>query len=179
MATADHEPLSRWRCDVCREMIDDPGEGYVVCSWDADGQAGGFKVVHGRHRPSPVSDSIALAGLLGHDGAAKLLSWLSAGPVMIANRAGRVKGCRVTNLDAFVDLFRRLQTPFYEEARASLSDGEILSDLADVDEVFPYTQGILRELWMVSTIGNMHLPSVHHGGREPPEAFGSLQGAGG
>ena len=152
MTAADYKPLSRWRCDMCRGMIEDHGEGYVLCCENKDGHAGGFKIVHCRHRPGQASDAIALPKLLGHDGAAKLLSWLSVGPVMIANSDGETKGCRVADLDAFVDLFRRLQTPYYEEARASLSDGEILSDLADVDEVFPYTQGILRELWMVTLL---------------------------
>jgi hypothetical protein len=143
----DYKPLSRWRCDVCRELIEKPEEGYVVWNWDQNGQNADFKVIHHMRcddNSSPAS--LALPDLLGHDGAAKMLSWLSVGPVIIANNGGQGETRGVADIDEFVDLFRRLQTPFYEEARPAFKNYDVLADLADANEVFPYTQYALRKI---------------------------------
>jgi len=77
--------------------------------------------------------------LLGEDGLAYLLSMLSAGPL----KGG---GITVSDLDGFVDLTRRLQTPWYEQARARFGDEDVKTDLADANEVFPYLPETLKKI---------------------------------
>ncbi len=143
-------PLTTWTCDTCREEITAPDLGIVV--WRADGafKAYDFKIVHqsgvnGQGGCDPGAgagyvSNLNLPFLLGENGLAYLLSMLSAGPL----KGGG--GITVSDLDGFVDLTRRLQTPWYEQARARFGDEDVQIDLADASEVFPYLPETLKEI---------------------------------
>src|SRR5262249_32907976 len=110
------KPLTSWTCDVCGDVIERVEEGYVV--WKSDGaKAADFKIIHqGKcdHERDDHNASAALADFLGDNGLAYILSFLSAGPVQSA--LGRRPHCEITDFDEFVDFFRRVQLPYYEEA---------------------------------------------------------------
>ena len=50
----------------------------------------------------------------------------------------------VADLDEFVDLVRRFQIPYYEEARRHFSDPEVLDEFAEANEVYPYKPKVLK-----------------------------------
>lgn len=135
-AMSDHQ--ARWRCDVCGEDIKDPDDGYVI--WKSNDQHKGhdFKIIHtGRCDKSShlYSMSSALTDFLGERGLTVLLSMLSLGPIKA--KLGQT-GCQIADLDEFVDFMRRVQVPFYEEARSHFNDPSLLEDYSDANEVAPY-----------------------------------------
>jgi len=64
--------------------------------------------------------------------------------------SGRFKGnhlyCRVGDIDAYVDLVRRLQTPYYEEARARFGEEDVANWLSDANEHYPYLPETLKRI---------------------------------
>ncbi len=134
-----------WYCDVCRELIDSPKDGYVIWKNDAQMRHYDFKIIHqeecdrGNH-----TSSCAIEDFLGEDGLARLLSHLSLGPIM--KHRGEPPVCRALDTDEFVDLIRRVQTPFYEEARQHFRNGDLRNDLSDANEVAPYLQETLKKI---------------------------------
>lgn len=137
--------MGRWHCDVCGEMIDGAENGYVIWKNDANMKSCGFKIVH--HMKCDLPDhtsSSALEDFVGPAGLAKLLSHLSLGP--IKQRMGQQSWVDVADLDEFVDLIRRVQTPFYEHARQKFSSSELLSDFSDANEVYPYQPDVLQRI---------------------------------
>jgi hypothetical protein len=143
------QPLQAWRCDTCGELITDPAEGLVVWRTD-DGHRGyDYLVVHqsrsGR-RCDPEAQrgyiaNLPLSSFLGPDGAAMMLGWLSYGP--IKNNPGNV---RVKDFDQYVDLFRRVQTPGYEEARPYFNAESTHHWFGDANEYRPYMLDALQRI---------------------------------
>lgn len=149
-------PLQAWLCDVCGELVTGhPNNGLVV--WRTDRTDGGFrdydfKIVHKTidsdpdpRRCDPGSaqgyhSSLDLESFLGSDGLAMLLSWLSVGPL----KGGG--GPRVTNVDEFVDFVRRVQTPYYEEARSRFDEEKTHHWLDDANEYYPYLPETLSRI---------------------------------
>jgi hypothetical protein len=71
---------------------------------------------------------------------ALLLSWLSGGPMSEAGHN------RVGDLDAYVDLVRRVQTPWYEQARSLFQAEKTQHWLGDANEYRPYQPDVLRKI---------------------------------
>jgi hypothetical protein len=120
-------PLEQWSCDTCKQLIQEPKHGYVEwhSAHDAVGPHG-FLIVH--HAPrSPrqphgkcyqYDDSfdqhtLELPYFLGTEGIVLLLSLIDVGRVHDPDRNQRPAG----DLREFAEFFRRLQLPYYEEAR--------------------------------------------------------------
>jgi len=55
-------------------------------------------------------------------------------------------GCQIDNFPEFVDFFKRLTIPYYEEAR--LSFGQALADgiIADENEICLFTEDVLKSI---------------------------------
>lgn len=139
------KPLKQWICDVCGEVIKTPEEGYVIWQHDKNHQEYDFKVIHKtRCDDDKYPSSLAVEDFLGQDGLAYLLSFLSIGP--IKKNIGQKGGGTVKSLDEFVDFFRRMQVPYYEEARTKFNDPDVLENLADSNEVYPYLPGNLQNI---------------------------------
>lgn len=145
MYTSSDQPLTKWRCDVCGELIEQVDNGYVI--WrgaSGPGEPYDFKIIH----QSKCDDksyhlSAALKDFLGVDGLTKLLSFLSVGPLKAEQgQSARVIG----DLDELVDFIRRVQTPYYEEARQRFSEEEVVRDFCDSNEVAPYLQSRLKAI---------------------------------
>ena len=52
----------------------------------------------------------------------------------------------MADLDAFVDLFRRFQTPWYEEGRGHWGDEAVEHWLGEANEIYPYRPGTLARI---------------------------------
>jgi hypothetical protein len=139
------EPLTRWYCDVCGQVIEDANDGYVIWRSDEDGREFDFKIIHRSQCDNFIlPSSLPLGSFLGIDGISTLLSFLSLGT--IRKNANQESLCKVKDNDEFVDFFRRVQTPYYEEARKRFNNYDLLQDLADDSEVQPYLTDKLHDI---------------------------------
>lgn len=131
-------PLESWRCDACHGRIDDPTLGIVTWREDDEGRYLDFRLVHKNidgltcdpGNAGGFYNSLEIVVLLGPAGLGELLSWLTP------SRADRVAAHGVVDLDAYGDLVRRLQLPFYEEARpffGAATCSWLVSDGSDPD----------------------------------------------
>lgn len=141
------KPLTKWYCDVCGGVIDDVKKGYVIWrTTNAGHQAHDFKIIHqNKCDLKSYHSSAALEDFLGQRGLAYLLAKLSHGPV-ITNLSGQGSPQRVADFDEYTDFVRRLQTPYYEEARRSFGNPEFLQDFNDSNEVYPYLPENLEKI---------------------------------
>jgi len=141
-----------WACDTCGRVIALPDDGLVAWSSGPNAPYDQIRLVHKDDKKSDadspcypregVWSSIELRELIGDAGLSRLLSWLSNGPL-----EGRPGGRGVLDVDGFVDLVRRLHTPWYEQARPWLSsrDQTTLGMLDYPNEYSPYVpQELLR-----------------------------------
>lgn len=148
MATA---PLTVWKCDTCGDDITDPSTGIVTYRRDDERRASDFRIVHKnipgtRRRCDPEAaegfiDSTELSSLLGANGLADLLSLLSAGPF-----SGLRGVVRVADFDGYVDLVRRVQTPWYEEARPFCSTEHTRELIGGANYTYPYLPDTLERI---------------------------------
>jgi hypothetical protein len=139
------KPLTKWYCDVCGHPIEDVEKGYVIWKTTDELKSHSFKIIH--QTTCDLNDhhsSAALKHFLGERGLVYLLSMLSFGP--IKKRIGDGSHCHVADMDEFVDFTRRLQTPFYEEARRYFSNPELLENYCDANEVLPYLPEQLEKI---------------------------------
>lgn len=144
------KPLTTWTCDTCGEQVE-PKRGVVLARWtpDEDRRLTGFIIVHknidGRHcDPGNASGyrwNVDLHTLLGQDGMANLLAYLSAGPLKGGGGASNLE-----SIDEFIDLFRRLQVPYYEQARHRFGDEDVTYAYGDANEYFPYMPDQLERI---------------------------------
>lgn len=158
--------MTAWACDVCQDKITGPERGILVWREEGGWDEGngplkvGFLVVHKSgladdRRCDPGSgsghtQSLEISAYLGDEGRARLLSYLGLGPLL----SDRVDNPRPTITDflAYVDLFHRFQTPWYEEARPWFGSHDAEEMFSDSGPVSPYTPGSLHEL--VAEIAN-------------------------
>lgn len=131
------QPLTKWYCDVCRETIEDVKNGLVIWKTTNESKSHGFKIVHqGKCDQKDYFYSDHLENFLGDDGMGVLLSTLSLGP--IKNLLYKDVHCAANDIDEFVDFMRRVQTPFYEEARRHFKNQDLLEEYSDSNQVTPY-----------------------------------------
>lgn len=128
-------------CDTCHEEITDI-HGALLAWKDVPTEVGfqssDFRIVH-KGGKCDYDNSMAtweLGYALGTDGLARLLYFPSIGSL----RGPSGPEPRVVNMDQFVDIIRRLQTPQYEEARRYFGTSEVREEFADANEFLPYTQ---------------------------------------
>ena len=140
------QPLTIWYCDICGEKITNISDGYVI--WKRrDGKSHDFKIIH-TGTCDPRMDypcSSALEDFLGADGLQILLYQLGSGTIMLNLNKG--SHCSVVDsMDEFVDFFRRVQTPYYEQARRCFNNPELLEFYNDSNEVRPYMEDALKHI---------------------------------
>ena len=137
--------LAEWYCDVCGNKIEDINKGYVIWKKTKELKSDSFKIVH--KTKCDLNDHVASAALnkfLGEKGLAYLLSKFSIGPIM--NHINDESYCVVTDFDEFVDFIRRVQTPFYEQARRHFSNEDVLDEYWDANEYLPYLPEELKDI---------------------------------
>lgn len=134
------QPLTQWQCTRCRQPVT-ADEGYVTWDDDLKGPRN-FKIVHqGRCDDGAQHSSAALGDFLGPDGLAYLTSMLSYGPAL-PNQGTPTP----PDLEEFTDFLRRVQIPYYEEARQRFGEQEVQDDLQGTNQVAPYLQRYLQQL---------------------------------
>ena len=118
-------PLEQWICDTCAEVIESPEHGWLEWRQGEDHKAFEFRIVHHATRSPrrPHGDCYRSDERHGHltqyggdDGLVNLLCLLDQGiyidPVHADQSYPDVKDIR-----EWMELVRRLQIPYYEEAR--------------------------------------------------------------
>ena len=137
------KPLEQWICDRCGEIIKKPEDGYVVWKTDDSMREHSFHIIHQSICDNDPSfhASLALTDFLGERGRQWLLSTLSVG--VVKKNLGQSSSPLPVNMDEFVDFFRRVQTPYYEEARLKFNDRNVLEWFSDGNELTPYTKDAL------------------------------------
>lgn len=140
------KPLKIWYCDVCGKQIDAIEKGYVIWRSGSGQKYRDFKIIHKSKcdQKSTHPASAALEDFLGENGLVYLQTFLSIGP--IKHLLGQGSHCSVSDLDEFVDFMRRVQTPYYEEARRYFSKRRVLEHFSDSNEYGPYIPEQLREI---------------------------------
>lgn len=139
------KPLEQWICDICGKVIEKPKDGYVIWKHDQNLRDYDFKIIHHiKCDNNEYPSSIDLESFIGENGRSVLLSLLSVGPIKI--NIGQSSRSNIKDLDEFVDLFRRLHLPYYEEARIKFRNSELLKDYSDANEYFPYRSKKLKKI---------------------------------
>lgn len=141
--------LGPWYCDVCGETIRTVDEGYVIWQDGPGGRSEGFLVIHqGRcDSKKDYPNSYALEDFIGADGLQQLLGFLSPGPLKLGSlNSPERRPVPVGDLDEFVDFFRRMQTPGYEQARRRFFDEDVQAEYADSNEIYPYTEEAIEHI---------------------------------
>jgi len=137
-------PLTRWYCDTCGEQIEKAEDGYVI--WNDMGPEGprSYKIIHqGRcDQRETHNSSAALTDYLGADGLAIATAHVSIGAVKKRMGAG---DSAPGDVDAWVDFVRRVQLPYYEEARRCFGHPEYRERMSDSNEVAPYLEETLKD----------------------------------
>ncbi|HLP81974.1 MAG TPA: hypothetical protein VK141_08330 [Nitrosomonas sp.] len=139
------KPLEQWICDHCGDIIESPEQGYVIWRHDEQHRECDFQIIHQEkcdNRAFP--SSAAVEDFLGEAGLNYLLSFLSIGQIKVL--LGQRNGASIRDIHEFVDFFRRMQTPYYEEARTKFSNNDLLEYFSDSNEVYPYQSEILKRI---------------------------------
>lgn len=133
---------SEWTCDTCRKAITEPRKALLVWHVEDDLTLSRFRIVHkGACDPDRSDHSMELGDMLGQDGLAWMLAFLSPGPLHHPRNSPRIR-----DFDEFVDVLRRLQVPHYEQARQYWHVPEVGDRWSDANEVYPYTPDQLAQI---------------------------------
>ena len=135
------EPLKQWVCDVCGRIIETPEDGYVVWGKNHDGLIDKIRILHKNNHVNGerigcdldrrFSFSLPLESFLGDEGKVRFLSLIDPGPDFIQDYRNHIADIRL-----FLEIFRRLQIPYYEEAR-------LYWDMAQADGFFDGANEVL------------------------------------
>jgi len=89
-----------------------------------------FKIVHQTVCDQDNQNASAdLGDFFGVEGLTYLLTFLSSGPDNVGGKKGQLPIGK--NLDGYVDFVRRVQVPYYEEARLTFRDPEYLEHVRE------------------------------------------------
>lgn len=145
------EPLKQWICDTCGQIIVKPEDGYVQFNRDINGQYDDFIIVHhattsplrGTNRKNcyKYDSDCDLESFLGHHGLVEVLSFIDAGPYHLPDFS-----LRVSNIRKWADFVKRLQLPYYEQARMFWNRASSDGYFGDSNEIYIYTPGNLKRM---------------------------------
>jgi hypothetical protein len=158
------KPLEQFICDKCNGIIENPSQGYV--EWESKYsnskklyEQWGFKIIHHYHyspfkkedgrgagcyhyENSPNRSDLDLEHFMGKCQISELLSFLDVGPYHNKDYSGS----SIIDLREYVEFFRRLTIPYYEEARfywnQAINDGFF----GDANEIWIYLPENLEHL---------------------------------
>lgn len=149
------EPLQQFICDTCGQIIQRPEEGWLEWLYDIENQTvEDFRIVHhkmsspldGREGCYQHGDSLNRADDHLHNIQRllipELLMHLDIGPYHAPDGPTN----RVRDMRNYVEVFRRLTIPYYEEARIFWDQAIANGDFAGYNELTPYIEDSLREI---------------------------------
>ncbi len=136
------KPLEQWICDTCGTVVEKEN-AYVIWRTDENRRAVDFRIIHQRQcdDTDKFHQSMPLDTFLGTDGLTELLSFLSLGPLK-----GQPACDGIGDMNCFVDFIRRVQIPYYEEARQHFDTEEVRERFSDANEVYPYLTKSLQSI---------------------------------
>jgi len=141
------EPLKQWVCDVCGKIIESPKKAYVVwkCVGD-DKNHFEYRIIHQGRRDGCDIDSsyklsLSIVDFLGDKGVVNLLSLIDVGPFHREEYKLQIK-----NIRDFLEFFRRVQLPYYEEARLYWDNAYNDGFFNGANELWIYLPSTLEEL---------------------------------
>ncbi len=146
-------PLMQWFCDRCGGVIAKPKDGWVHWRRDKERNVYDIEIVHhllasprggehGCYSARPECD-MHLDQMLGPSGIVHLLRMMDIGAHH--DGEGRHVG-KVKDVRNWVEVFRRLHVPYYEEARLYFDRARSDGDLEGMNEVALYTERVLKRL---------------------------------
>lgn len=145
------EPLRQWICDVCGKVIEKPEDGYVVWGENEQGQIDKIRILHknnhvdehvtGCDHDHRYSMSLPLESFLGDNGKVRLLSLIDPGPDFRAKYQEHIADIRL-----FLEFFRRVQLPYYEEARLYWGKARADGFFDGANEIWTYLPRNLKML---------------------------------
>lgn len=143
-------PMKQWVCDVCGEIIEKPEDGYVQWHRNSNGQIDDFIIVHHLTASSrknhsgecyKYSSDRDLKSFLGEHGVLELHALLDPGPYHMPE-------CNifVTDIRKWIDFYKRLQLPYYEEARQYWGRASHDGYFGDSNEIAIYLPENLKKM---------------------------------
>lgn len=145
------EPLRQWICDVCGRVIEKPEDGYVVWGTNEQGKIDKIRILHkNNHVNGCVTGcdhdhryplSLPVESFLGDDGKVLLLSLIDPGSNFQAEYQEHI-----ANMRLFLEFFRRVQLPYYEEARLYWEKARVDGYFAGANEIWTYLPSTLKTL---------------------------------
>ena len=129
-------PLNAWVCDSCLQEVDIE-DGWVEWLSPDKGGPHSFRICHNddrcqKHTDHPDRHDGHLENFLGIDGMQYFLSFLDIGLLLDPNEKYMPSA---PEMRSFVEAFRRLQIPHYEEARQYHSVARSEGYFSDQNEV--------------------------------------------
>ena len=148
------KPLTQWICDRCGEVIAKPEDGWV--HWRTNREThkvSNIGIVHHLTAspksgelgcyPERMESDMHLTAMLGPRGIVDLLSMMDVGEYHDPD-ARHVGG--VADVRNWVEVFRRLHVPYYEEARLHFKEARANGDLDGINEVALYLPDTLKQI---------------------------------
>jgi hypothetical protein len=149
------KPLEQFICGTCGEIIQTPSEGYVLWLRNESDKSYGFKIVHHSvfsprkqngnedcYTYSATNPTLSLSQFVGDQGIVQITSFLDTGPYHQEN----YKGPEVSDLREFTELIRRVQIPYYEEARFYWDEAQKDGFFDSMNQVLLYLPETLKKL---------------------------------
>ncbi len=143
-----------WICDTCGQEIETVEQGWVEWLQNEEFKAYGFRIVHHalyspfkprrncyNYEDKGMHD-LPLNKFIGSTGLAQLLCFLDEGEHVYESYGGPT----VKDIREFLDFFRRVQIPYYEQARFHLRDELEGGQLAGCDAAYIYSPDSLKGL---------------------------------
>lgn len=149
MAEPKLVPLNQWICDTCNKKINTPDEGWVEwVSFGGEIPPQEFYIVHNdqfcyRHSRRRGRKDMHLEYFLGPDGLMKLMSLYDPGA---HNYSSNLEIVLPKDMLEWNEIVRRLQIPYYEEARHLWRIVQSEGEFDGVNEYLPYTQEFMKRL---------------------------------
>jgi hypothetical protein len=139
------KPLSTWYCDLCDKKITNIKDGNVLWkSYDED-KVSDFIITHKKICKNRTHlASATLQEFSGPEGVIYLLSKLNNGLLM--RTKGEKDHCQVLDFDEYMDFFRRMQIPFYEEARRYFKNVPNTIEYVDYNGFYSYLPEKLEKI---------------------------------
>jgi hypothetical protein len=145
--------LKQWVCDVCGQVIKSPKEGYVV--WKYREIYNGYfeyKILHqnsydehknktGCDKDKTYISSLPLENFLGIEGMVTLLGMIDPGPLHLPEYKEQI-----SNIRCFLEFFRRVQLPYYEEARLYWENAKNDGFFERANDIEIYLPSTLQEI---------------------------------
>ena len=145
---------SQWFCDVCGRVIESPNKGYVVWKYGNSYESEGYfkyKILHPRglldeygerygcDNDSSYCYSASLVDFVGDRGLAALLYILDSGLSYEFEYRERIN-----NVGDFLELFRRIHMPYYEEARFYFKEAYMDGYFEGASQIWSYLPSTLK-----------------------------------